>query len=75
LSYYMRLTTALTSFGQGVRPTAAQKKGIYLNTDNRNNYVLVLKDLRAAFVKDDYNMLLHSLEKWVGLSATVLNWY
>ena len=56
--------------------TLFRKPGIlnHLNTDSGRTSVLVLLDLSAAFDTVD-NILLDRLENWVGLSATVLNWF
>lgn len=70
------------TFQSGFRPhhsteTALIKvvNDILLNTDSSKTSVLVLLDLSAAFDTVDHNLLLDRLEKWVGLSGTVLNWF
>jgi hypothetical protein len=45
------------------------------NTDAKQLSVLVLLDLSSAFDTFDLEVLLDRLERWVGLSGPVLNWF
>ena len=49
--------------------------GIRANTDAKQLYVIVLLVLSAACDAVDHDVLLDRLERWVGLSSTVLNWF
>lgn len=46
-----------------------------LNADSGNISVLNLLDFSSTFDTIDHNILLNCLEKWVGLSGTVLRWF
>lgn len=83
---YQQINSFLTqhnlfnAFQSGFQPhhsteTALIKVLNDIHTDASKASVLVLLDLSAAFDTVDHNMLLDRLEKWVGLSGTVLNWF
>jgi len=81
LNDFLNESGSLYNFQSGFRhhysiETALVKvlNNIRLNTDSVYVSVLVLLDLSAAFDTVDHRMLLHRLEKRVGLSGAVLNW-
>lgn len=79
---FMTQNNIFNVFQWGFRPhhsteTALTKvlNDIHLNSDASKASVLVLLDLSAAFDTVDHNILLNRLEKWVGLSGSVLDWF
>lgn len=79
---FMTQNNILNVFQWGFRPhhsteTALTKvlNDIHLNSDASKASVLVLLHLSAAFDTVDHNILLNRLEKWVGLSGSVLDWF
>ncbi|XP_076578637.1 LOW QUALITY PROTEIN: uncharacterized protein LOC143315073 [Chaetodon auriga] len=70
------------AFQSGFRPHHSTETVLYskindihLNNDASKTSVLVLLDLSAAFDTVDHDILLDRLEKWVGLTGTVLHWF
>ena len=79
---FMMQNNIFNTFQSGFRPHHSTEtvlikvlNDIHLNNDACKSSVLVLLDLSAAFDTVDHNILLSRLEKWVGLTGTVLQWF
>lgn len=78
----MMQNNLFNTFQSGFRPHHSTEtvlikvlNDIHQNNDACKSSVLVLLDLSAAFDTVDHNILLSRLEKWVGLTGTVLQWF
>ena len=79
---FMTQNNIFNTFQSGFRPYHSTEtvlikvlNDIHLNNDASRTSVLVLLDLSAAFDTVDHDILLNRLEKWVGLTGTVLHWF
>ena len=82
INSFLKENNILEKFQSGFRTchsteTALTKviSDLRLNLDANKVSILVLLDLSAAFDTIDHDILIHRLEKLVGLSDSVLNWF
>ncbi len=82
LQHFLTSNCIYEIFQSGFKPVHSTESAllrvlndIYITTDSGDSVVLILLDLSAAFDTVDHSTLLSRLESWVGLKATVLNWF